>query len=486
MLSALAQLKKTGFMLAVFVVVLVCFFVPGNSAEAACDVIDADFRSSVPYPTNYFTAPGNEPFVYLDIKTQDCVGQSIDLSVTAVTSFFAIEEYIDLDNFDNVQIDVTQPNFTIYAKATVEECSAVYGGWDCIYIIRTWDDGGESVWENSEAESLRYDCYGSLTCEGDLTLFPDPWIRIQETFPLDSVSQDDQYAEENIAPLALDDYGDIDESYLAPLPGLSNANLPDDKLKGFLQGLFQVLIIIAGILAVIMIVLGAITYLSSDAFSDKSEGKDMMLNAVFGLILALAAWIIINTINPDLASNLSITIPRATIDAPQTEWQNGNAPSGTDIAEGISLNGQPITQGTAWPSDAAQRQQLLDNGITVNKPNCPTAGVSNCTSVYFEGTAVNVIQQIIDFKNLCSCEIIVTGGSEAWLHTSHGPNKKNIDLSATESLNTYLRGLPGGPTPGTQFPTGKTITVQGVGRFKAEGSGDNVNTTAAHWHVKFY
>ncbi len=306
--------QKISYLLSVFVLIVFCFFIKGNSAEAACNVIDADFRSSVPYPTNYFTAPGNEPFVYLDIDTQDCVGESITLSVSAVTSFFMIEEYLDLDNFDNIQIDVTEPNFTIQAKATAEKCSAVGGGWDCIYIIRTWDEGGEEIWENSEEESLQYDCYGTFTCEGDTNLFEAPWIRIPDTFPPDSVSEDDQYSDQNIPPFISGGYGPLDESYLAPLPGLSNATPPENRLKGFLQGLFQVLIIIAGILAVIMIVIGAITYLSTDAFSGKSEGKEMMLNAVFGLILALGGWIIINTINPKLASELSITIPKVQVD----------------------------------------------------------------------------------------------------------------------------------------------------------------------------
>jgi hypothetical protein len=58
-----------------------------------------------------------------------------------------------------------------------------------------------------------------------------------------------------------------------------------------------------------MIVIGAITYLSTDAFSGKTEGKEIMLNAVLGLVIALGAWVILNTINPNLASNLRITIP---------------------------------------------------------------------------------------------------------------------------------------------------------------------------------
>ena len=158
----------------------------------------------------------------------------------------------------------------------------------------------------------------------------------------------------------------------------------------------------------------------------------------------LLAWIILNTINPELASNLNITIPELILDSPPPEWQDGGAPTGSNIAKGRTLNGQPITQGMPWPSDSAQREQLADSGISVNTTDdcSPTAGGEHCTSVYFEGDA-SVIDNMISFKSVCNCEMVVTGGSEVWLHRTHAPNRKIVDLRATESLNSYLRGLPG-------------------------------------------
>jgi predicted phosphoadenosine phosphosulfate sulfurtransferase len=103
--------------------------------------------------------------------------------------------------------------------------------------------------------------------------------------------------------------------------------------------------------------------------------------------------------------------------------------------------------------------------------------------VYFESGVSSVIQQIIDFKTACNCDIVITGGSEAWLHQTHGPNVKVVDMRATETLNGYLNTQNG--SSGTNFPTGRWITVNGVGKFWAEPSHGSQNATEHHWHVIF-
>ncbi len=448
-----------------------------------------------------FMLDGSPPFVYFDVETVGCLDTNTfeDFEISLVERDLGFDDDVNSGPqgfLDDYGIDVPSDTFTLVYLAGEDECG-VGGSPDCSYQVETWDADdfldsddwedlirfgatGQQVLEN---DGLKYDCDG--VCDSDWQY--RGMIPYGELDPQDSSGvtppQNDNNAEDGIS-----------DEYLAPLPGLAGQPA---GLKGFLQGLFNVAIVVAGILAILMVVIGAITYLSTDSLSGTEHGRDMMLNAVLGLILALSAWVIINTINPELAGGLSITIPKLQVDGPTEEWQGGNAPAGTNIAEDATVNNQPIVQGGPWPSDAAQRQLLQYHGVTVaasgdaaqgdGVADCTEgAGTPNCTSVYFEGPAADVIQNIIDFKNACGCIIKITGGSEAWLHVSHGPTFKVVDMSATESLNAYLRGLPGGPTPGTQFPAGKKITVSGVGVFEAEGSGDNVNTTAQHWHVKFY
>lgn len=99
---------------------------------------------------------------------------------------------------------------------------------------------------------------------------------------------------------------------LAPLP---NKFFPGDAetkydLPNYLSGMFKILLAVAGLLSVVMIVIGGIEYMSTDAISGKSEGKERITNAVLGLLLALISWLILYTINPKLLEfNLNSVTP---------------------------------------------------------------------------------------------------------------------------------------------------------------------------------
>ena len=87
---------------------------------------------------------------------------------------------------------------------------------------------------------------------------------------------------------------------LEPLPSPSGIPVNSSDLGQYLQNIIQLIIGIAGVLAVIMIVLGGVQYLSTDAINQKSEGRKKIGNALWGLLLAALAWLILNTINPKL------------------------------------------------------------------------------------------------------------------------------------------------------------------------------------------
>ncbi len=79
-----------------------------------------------------------------------------------------------------------------------------------------------------------------------------------------------------------------------------------NDLGVYLNVIFSVILGIIGILAVIKIILGGLQYMSTDAISGKEDGKHMIQSAVGGLLLAIIAWIILNTINPDLLKILDL------------------------------------------------------------------------------------------------------------------------------------------------------------------------------------
>lgn len=456
--------------------------------SSTCNVIYANIRTNVVVDnpngdddgdgeTNFeeeFFIDGQGAYVYFDIKTVGCIDNNNDydmeISLTEKDGI-ADDDVNGIAELDDWNIDVPSANFTIAYIAGEDECET-NGDPDCEYHIEIWD-------YNSSAEewsSLNYSC--DVNCDEDWEFVS--FLPYGENLPQDI---------SDVTPSQTNpvDGTGISTDYLAPLPGLAGQ---PSTLQGFLQGLFNVLIVIAGILAIIMLVVGGITYLSSDALSKTENGREMMTNAVLGLILALGSWVIINTINPNLAESLKITIPKASIDGTSPEWAGGNAPTGTNICPGHTLGGNIITQGSFWPDDSAQRNTLGSANISVvssTGSNCAGpngAGTPGCTSVYFEGGAAGVIDKMLQLRQNCTgCQLVITGGSECWLHSTHGPTRNVVDLRATPTLNAFINQFHGNGSGGTSFPSGKKINVPGIGRFYAEPSGSTSNTTNAHWHV---
>lgn len=101
---------------------------------------------------------------------------------------------------------------------------------------------------------------------------------------------------------------------LAPLPKIDKTFNPgDDKALGkYLNIMIGLTIGISAVLAVVMIVIGGMEYMTSELVSSKEEGRKRMTNAVLGLLIALGAYALLFTINPDLL-NTNIKIPVATV-----------------------------------------------------------------------------------------------------------------------------------------------------------------------------
>lgn len=88
---------------------------------------------------------------------------------------------------------------------------------------------------------------------------------------------------------------------LSPLPGTEiEAGGKAVNLASYVQGMFKLLIGLAAVLAVVMIVIGGVIYVSTDAITGKSDAKVVIFRAIFGLLLTIAAWAFIYGINPAL------------------------------------------------------------------------------------------------------------------------------------------------------------------------------------------
>ena len=91
----------------------------------------------------------------------------------------------------------------------------------------------------------------------------------------------------------------------AGTPLLSSLFDPNNSLAQFFNTLFKAAIVIGAILAVLRLGYAGAIYMTTDLPGMKGNAKSIIANAVMGLLLLLAIWLILNQINPQIL-NLDI------------------------------------------------------------------------------------------------------------------------------------------------------------------------------------
>ncbi len=113
----------------------------------------------------------------------------------------------------------------------------------------------------------------------------------------------------------------VDYHSLAPIDGyVQNINKIDDNTLGkYLDGMFKLGIALCTGLAVLMIIIGGIQYVSSDAWSKKTDGRERIFAALTGLLIALGSWVLLNTISPRLVST-ELSLERVELSEIKTKY----------------------------------------------------------------------------------------------------------------------------------------------------------------------
>ena len=96
---------------------------------------------------------------------------------------------------------------------------------------------------------------------------------------------------------------------LVGIPGLDKE--PD--FNSYVNALYALAISVAALIAVIQIVIGGAQYMMDDLITHKSAAKERIKNALIGLLIIIAAALILTTINSDL-THLNINAPRIEMD----------------------------------------------------------------------------------------------------------------------------------------------------------------------------
>lgn len=255
-----------------------------------------------------------------------------------------------------------------------------------------------------------------------------------------------------------------DYNLLAPLPGVETT--PGITTAGpYIKGIFTLMIAIAGALAVLAIIFGGIKYMSTDAFGGKSEAKTTIEHAIWGLLLAMSAWLILFTVNPNLV-NFNLQVPIQKI-----ATSTGPGPGGG--------GGIPMTV-TEISADKIVRNRLASAGVGVNAGPCTQGQGYGCTNL--NGLPEGAIQGLIVLKKDCGCIITITGGTEPGPHKTHSIGSPIVDLSDDLSLRSWLTSkkflITGSAGGVARLSSGR----QAVFVFEKAGQG---NSTGNHWHVGF-
>jgi len=268
----------------------------------------------------------------------------------------------------------------------------------------------------------------------------------------------------DVPPFPTTSTKDSNYTLLAPLPIIGESvdltENPSAAFGKYLNAMIKLIIGIAAVLAVVMIVIGGIEYMTSELISSKEAGRKKIQEALLGLLIALGAYALLNTINPDLLNtNINISPAMVTVTLTDSVPQTYN-PVTKKYNNGITY-GTPLT-GTPTP--------LLPY-VTLNAQECSYVGQTGCTSTI--GLNMSKVQTI---QWGCGCSLIITGGTEWWLHggatgsTNHGPGSTTVDLRPNSQLNTYLIGnQPLVANKWYQSPVGPVLY--------------EVHDGVVHWHI---
>ena len=178
---------------------------------------------------------------------------------------------------------------------------------------------------------------------------------------------------------------------LAPLPGyVQNTTGNKTTASKYIEGIFTLIIAIAGLLAVIMIIFGGIKYMSTDAFTGKSEAKATIEHAIWGLLLAVSAWLILNTINPNLV-NFNISVQPTVTTPPPGGISTGSCTNCVTLQSlGIPTSGSAT--GGSIETSFGNKLVLLNTvltGIAWSVTEAYPASVLHVSACHSNGTCVD-------------------------------------------------------------------------------------------------
>ena len=290
-----------------------------NAQTGSCEVTSAKFRTSSNVNQLTFYDEDNKPYVYMDIVSSNCIGQTLDFSITELDDEDGLDNINDDDIngtggvcgnnnsscMDNRPITITENQFTLALISGEDECESNSFGVDCNYYIRVEDDVVGGVNDFLQLASLG----GTLSYECD-GFCDDNWTYLGELDTFEGLHSNDPTLNPGGGGTGgtggTDGGGEI--SPPNPVTTVSGPTVIDlgltNPLAGTIDNLPQLFQKIVEIIIKIGIPLVAIAILYSGFLFVTARGNDSQLKtaknallfAVIGGLILLASWLVAEAI----------------------------------------------------------------------------------------------------------------------------------------------------------------------------------------------
>ena len=290
---------------------------------------------------------------------------------------------------------------------------------------------------------------------------------------------------------------------LEPVNGKNTVSITSTSFADYIQSSFNVLFGVFIVWSVFRLAYGGVLFMTSDIINKKIAGKEMIINSVKYVFLALITYSIMFFVNPDILDNKITNIVKGGVVSVGRGVREavGGVVTGVVGSGGVTkpnTNVSVVANATellteVLADESSARTNLSAGGISINNPPCTSVGARSCTTV---GLINNkTINEIIDLEKECKkynnkCEVIIQGGTEWWSHgggvinpnlneSKHVPRKysaQGIDLGLDTYLITFLK------------TSGKSLGSNRYCYDRYEYSGeiycDEINS-ARHFHINW-
>ena len=488
----------------IFIFLAGFFVFLGGSSAQACEIIPGETKTRVPAGSTIEDYSETDSNIYhFDIATENCTNNDLILEIwdmgLTLPNAGGIGLYPHQIGSTNIYIRPTgstppagntffftdQSRFTIPLRLGEElddQCIGAPGafGWDngqivpnssayelvfsdgppecMLYFKLSVVGGGSYNFGNNNTPAIAYTCDGLCNLAFIFNGQNSSYCPITGTSPLEYETSCLNYTGTTNILVPIQSTGVVSSEYstepLAPLPGFTGS----PTLGQWLESLFTILIVVAGILSLIMIIVGGMTYITSESFGDKGKGKTYIINAITGLVLALGAWVILNTINPDLAEDLDISIPTVSLTIDQEAF--------VDYEQEIETGQSFVLSGTFEnPQTSPGLSDFLNNinaGNSITSISVSTSS-SNMTIISSSGSNVTIPVTGIGAQGVSEVGQGVEGDRKTpkgnWQITSDIRISQNQNDAQTPAIGNFNMG-PAFIGTNITTPSG---TIRGIG-----------------------